>query len=196
MLDDLKHYDRGLVANFVRLLKDAELLRNHQRYQSAYALGLIALEEIAKVILVRWETMYPNLNKDRRRNQHLTKQAALTCLLVADSLAPEYDYLMADDEPWRQKMPQVDARDLAVMWEAHAGKLQIKKHLALYYDIWANEGPPASEQFTLEAVNEVFAYARRAVMLTANGRAMVLALGLYHAIKDEPADSNLLQSGA
>ncbi len=194
MLDDLQHYDKGLVANFVRLLKDAELLRNHQRYQSAYALGLIALEEIAKVILVRWEAMYPDLKKDRRRNQHLTKQAALTCLLVADSLAPEYDYLMADGEPWRQKMPEVNARDLAIMWEAHAGKLQTKKHLALYYDLWENGDVPAGEEFTLETVNEVFAYARRAVMLTANGNAMALALGLYHAIKDEPVDGNFAQN--
>ena len=43
-----------IVDNAKRLLGDAELLDDNGRYASAFALAVLSLEEIGKVILGRW----------------------------------------------------------------------------------------------------------------------------------------------
>jgi len=48
--DDLSRIRR----NAKRLLRDAKLLSDNKRYASAFALAVLGLEEIGKVILKRW----------------------------------------------------------------------------------------------------------------------------------------------
>ena len=43
-----------VISNAKRLVRDAVLLKDHERYASAYALAILGLEEIGKVILKRW----------------------------------------------------------------------------------------------------------------------------------------------
>jgi AbiV family abortive infection protein len=189
MVLELEHYDAGLVANFIRLLRDAELLRDHRRFASAYALAMIGLEEIAKIILTTWVREYPMMKLNLRRNQHLTKQAALTSLLLAEAISPSFDLIMAEK-------PEVSAAEFVrrwsesgdqdLLWRAHQEDLQKSKHLALYHDV--SEGSSIrSDQFTHKEVDELFTYARRAVLLTADHRTMVLALAVFQVMKDVPS---------
>jgi len=45
--------------NARRLFKDAELLMDHRRYASAFALAVLSLEEIGKALLKHWEAQRP-----------------------------------------------------------------------------------------------------------------------------------------
>jgi AbiV family abortive infection protein len=74
--DDLSRMRR----NAKRLLRDAVLLSDNKRYASAFALAVLGLEEIGKVILRRW-----NLSN----SGHLNKQLAVSSLLMADALRRE-----------------------------------------------------------------------------------------------------------
>jgi hypothetical protein len=44
-----------ILGNATRLLDDARLLVGHRRYASAFALALLGIEEIGKVLLKGWE---------------------------------------------------------------------------------------------------------------------------------------------
>ena len=68
--------DRMVISNAKRLVRDAELLKDHERYASAYALAILGLEEIGKVILKRWG------EPDKERRWHLSKQMAVSSLLI------------------------------------------------------------------------------------------------------------------
>jgi hypothetical protein len=116
----------------------------------------------------------------------LTKQAALSCLLVAERLAPHYDRLMNATDQHAAGRLEISTTDHSFMMKAHNEELQRSKHLALYHDLWAGEQCGAEQVFDAKMVNDLFRYARRAVMLTADPKAMVLARGLFHAMKSEP----------
>jgi len=66
------------LSNAKRLLRDAVLLNDHGRHASAFALAVLGLEEIRKVIPKRW-----NL-PDSERRLHLSKQMAVSSLLIMD----------------------------------------------------------------------------------------------------------------
>jgi len=187
MAKTYEHYDNGLVSNFVRLLKDAELLRNHQRYASAYALAVIGLEEIAKIVLARWEDApYKLVNLERRRTQHLTKQAAIACLLVAEHIAPSYQAIVENDKTQMRKWisePGYEADDI-MLWKVHNEEMQHAKHLALYHDSIEGRGNEGRE-FTHQDVDALFVYARRAVLLTGDPIALRIAYCLFQVSKDE-----------
>jgi AbiV family abortive infection protein len=48
-----------IVSNAARLLRDAKLLVDNERYASAFALSVLALEEIGKVVLELWGASQP-----------------------------------------------------------------------------------------------------------------------------------------
>jgi AbiV len=72
--DDLSRIRR----NAKRLLRDAVLLTDNKRHASAFALAVLGLEEIGKVILKRWGLS--------NNSGHLNKQLAVSSLLMADAL--------------------------------------------------------------------------------------------------------------
>jgi AbiV family abortive infection protein len=78
--DDLSRIRR----NAKRLLRDAKLLRDNKRYASAFALAVLGLEEIGKVILKRW-----GLPGNEGRSWHLNKQLAVSSLLMVDAVIRE-----------------------------------------------------------------------------------------------------------
>jgi AbiV family abortive infection protein len=47
-------------SNAARLLRDAKLLNDNERHASAFALGVLGLEEIGKAILRLWD--YGNIH--------------------------------------------------------------------------------------------------------------------------------------
>jgi AbiV family abortive infection protein len=60
-----------IMANAARLLADAKLLVDHTRFASAFALAVLGVEEIGKVILDIWETAEPLPKPKIRKSSHL-----------------------------------------------------------------------------------------------------------------------------
>jgi AbiV family abortive infection protein len=65
----------------IAILRDAVLLKDHERCASAYVLAILDLEEIGKVILKR------RGEPEKERRWHLPKQMAVSSLLVMDDAA-------------------------------------------------------------------------------------------------------------
>lgn len=72
-----------IVSNAARLFKNAKLLVDNERYASAFALSVLALEEIGKVVLDLWDASQSVPKSGKRPSSHLRKQAAVSSLLLA-----------------------------------------------------------------------------------------------------------------
>jgi AbiV family abortive infection protein len=72
--------DDEVISNAKRLVRDAVLLKDHERYASAYVLAILGLEEIGKVILERWG------EPEKERRYHLPKQMAVSALVLMDDV--------------------------------------------------------------------------------------------------------------
>jgi len=72
-----------VIANAARLLKDAKLLVDHTRFASAFALAVLGIEEIGKVILDIWGHATLLSKPALRRSAHIRKQAAVSPLLAS-----------------------------------------------------------------------------------------------------------------
>jgi AbiV family abortive infection protein len=68
------------LSNSTRLLNDARLLVDHRRFASAFALAVLGVEEIGKVLLDGWKADAP-LAKPRA-SLHIQKQTAVSSLLL------------------------------------------------------------------------------------------------------------------
>jgi AbiV family abortive infection protein len=79
MSDDKKN-DRMVISNAKRLVRDAVFLKDHERHASAYALAILGLEEIGKVILKRWG------EPEKERRWHVNKQMAVAALVLMDDV--------------------------------------------------------------------------------------------------------------
>jgi len=80
----------AIIANAARLLKDAKLPVDHERYASAFALSVLALEEIGKVVLDLWDKPEaPPKLINKRPSAHVRKQAAVSSLLLAEAVTKE-----------------------------------------------------------------------------------------------------------
>jgi AbiV family abortive infection protein len=75
-----------ILGNATRLLDDARLLVNHQRYASAFALAVLAVEEIGKVLLKGWHSEGPLAKPKERSSAHVKKQTAVASLLLGAML--------------------------------------------------------------------------------------------------------------
>ncbi|MGY3124998.1 AbiV family abortive infection protein [Bradyrhizobium sp. S3.14.4] len=71
-----------ILGNATRLLNDARLLVSHNRYASAFALAVLGVEEIGKVLLKSWEAERPLAKAKERQSLHIRKQTAVASLLL------------------------------------------------------------------------------------------------------------------
>lgn len=86
----------AVIANAARLLQDAKLLVDHTRFASAFALAVLAVEEIGKVILDIWGRTAPLAKPVVRRSAHIRKQAAVSSLLLASFAIREFGNVVDD----------------------------------------------------------------------------------------------------
>jgi AbiV family abortive infection protein len=70
--------------NVVRLVDDAKLLDEHERYSSAYALSVLAFEEVGKLLFILWGVPEP------KKNRHVVKQRAVGALLMSQWIDKEF----------------------------------------------------------------------------------------------------------
>jgi AbiV family abortive infection protein len=71
-----------ILGNASRLLKDADLLFDHKRYASAFALAVLGLEEIGKALIRHWDAEQPLAKPNGSKSAHIRKQAAVSSLLL------------------------------------------------------------------------------------------------------------------
>ena len=155
--DDLSRIKR----NAKRLLRDAKLLSDNERYASAFALAVLGLEEIGKSILRQW-----NLSS---YFGHLNKQLAVSSLLVVDAVIREGQKPRRGMiDPAEVGQPSSDAaleRIINAAMESEAGRfsqsvdakaLEKTKQFAFYYDGDLEGAGFHPDHFTYADVEPIF----------------------------------------
>jgi len=133
---------KDTIANGLRLLDDAKLLNENARYASAYALAVLAMEELGKALLKTWSV--PDKGKGYA---HLTKQRAVASLLLGQFIEKEFGAEIKDG--WESNEDLVE-RVAKALSESKEGKfsrhvdlavIDKLKQIALYHDdSWASSG--------------------------------------------------------
>jgi len=123
--------------NARRLFKDAELLMDHSRYASAFALAVLGLEEIGKALLKHWEAQRP-LPKKKGLTDHIRKQAAVSSLLLGALAVRKFPNGL-DLETLDQVVPAVtkefnESEEGRVFFAIRNRDLDKRKQNALYQD--------------------------------------------------------------
>jgi hypothetical protein len=164
--DDLSRI-RG---NAARLLRDAKLLSDNERHASAFALAVLGLEEIGKVILRLWGLSEYSFG-------HLHKQLAVSSLLIVDAMVREAvgGRGMVDPDPASPSRPLSPAaleRILKAATESEAARfsqavdakaVDAMKQFAFYYDGVPYDAGFHPDQFTRADVVRIFTMCHRAV---------------------------------
>lgn len=172
----------AIIANAARLLQDAKLLVDHSRCASAFALAVLGVEEIGKVVLDIWESAAPLSKPVVRRSAHVRKQAAVSSLLLAAFAVKEFGTVVDDaNEALLQRV--ADAFRLSdegrLMSQVLGGALEKTKHLGLYRDDWLTEASLHADQFSDTDVDAIFTIARRAIEVVDDGRIMRTGRAIY-----------------
>src|SRR4051794_12529417 len=68
-----------VLANATRLLNDARILADHHSFATAFALAVLAMEEIGKALIDGWSAE-ARLPEARSRSLHIQKQLAVSSL--------------------------------------------------------------------------------------------------------------------
>lgn len=135
--------EQSILDNARRLVADALLLVEHGRHRTAFAVAVIALEEVGKIVVRRWRTMDKPLTA-KRRSLHLSKQCAVASLLVAARLRPQ----LHDRDRSRAALGRLVAASAATFlvseegdWQlsAEVGLVDRRKQAALYRDEESSE---------------------------------------------------------
>ncbi|SIO49938.1 abortive infection protein, AbiV family [Bradyrhizobium erythrophlei] len=173
-----------IITNANRLLWDAKLLADHTRFASAFALAVLGLEEIGKVILDIWGSDQPLSKPVIRRTAHVRKQAAIGSLLLASFAVKKFGHLDAEpvnDDPIARISAAFRSSDEA-QFLAHiqSGELQNTKHGSLYRDDWLIASLPA-DQFDESHVTSIFDIANSVLVAIGDERIMHAGRALYEA---------------
>jgi AbiV family abortive infection protein len=130
---------KDVTRNVFRLVEDAKLLNEHERYSSAFALAILASEEVGKLLFILWGVPEP------KKNRHVVKQRAVGALLMSQWIDKEF----GDHETLNQELIERGAKALS---ESSPGRLSEfiemtvldkAKQAALYSDEWSADLDPA-----------------------------------------------------
>jgi AbiV family abortive infection protein len=141
------------LSNSTRLLVDARFLLDNDRFASAFALAVLGVEEIGKVLLDGWNADAP-LAKPKA-SFHIQKQTAVSSLLLgalAVRTYPEGSIVAGDKLKSLTKMfnESVEGRLFMLIQQQELDK---RKQAALYQDDWLTS---AADDFAEEHVNSIF----------------------------------------
>jgi AbiV family abortive infection protein len=173
-----------IIANAARLLKDAKLLADNDRYASAFALALLGLEEIGKVILDMWVEIGPVPAAKKWGSAHIQKQAAVASILMA-AVAIEAVGDASVEEPIDQKLIDRVASafhqsdDGKFMYLVSLGALDKTKQAALYRDLEFLAKDISHDQFDRDDVTHLFERAKAAIELVGDMRTMRTGRALF-----------------
>ncbi|MET3335375.1 AbiV family abortive infection protein [Bradyrhizobium ottawaense] len=171
-----------VIANAARLLKDAKLLVDHTRFASAFALAVLGVEEIGKVILDIWASAAPLSKSVVRRSAHIRKQAAVSSLLLGSFAVREFGTVVDDaNEELIQRVAEAFrlSPEGKLMSQVQGGALDKAKQLGLYHDDWLTDASLHADQFSDADVHAIFSIARRAIEVVDDARIMRTGRAIY-----------------
>ncbi len=173
-----------IVSNAARLLRDAKLLADNERFASAFALAVLALEEVGKVVLTLWDYSNNTRKSNNRLSSHLRKQSAVSSLLLAKYITSELDDVIAA-EPMTDELIERVAR---AMFESEAGKfdrlvslgaVDKTKQIGFYHDDWLEAAALHADQFEASDVTQVFEKCRTAIAALGDSKTMCVGKAIY-----------------
>lgn len=173
----------AVIANAARLLHDAKLLFEHTRFASAFALAVLGVEEIGKVILDIWGSAAPLSKLAGRRSAHIRKQAAVSSLLLASVAVREFggEVDSANEEELVHRVAEAFrlSREGQFMSNVHVGALDKAKQIGLYRDDWLTDASLHADQFSGADVDAIFTIARRAIEAVEDSLIMSTGRAIY-----------------
>jgi hypothetical protein len=181
--DDLSRIRR----NARRLLRDAKLLSDNERHASAFALAVLGLEEIGKVILRRWDM-------SDYSSGHLHKQLAVSSLLIVDAVIREAQTprrgMIDPAEIGQPPSAAALKRIIRTAMESEAGRfsqsvdakaLDKMKQFAFYYDGALEGAGFHPDQFTYADVEPIFKMCVAALREMEDDQTLVVAKVMFLA---------------
>jgi AbiV family abortive infection protein len=173
-----------IVSNAARLLKDAKLLADNERFASAFALAVLALEEIGKVVLTFWDASTKTPKSKNRLSSHLKKQSAVSSLLLAKYTTSELnDTIHA--EPMTNELIERVARAMSESeagrfdWLVSLGAVDKTKQIGFYHDDWLEAAGLHADQFEASDVTQVFEKCRAAIAALGDSKTMHVGKAIY-----------------
>ena len=166
------------------MLRDAKLLVAHARFASAFALAVLGMEEIGKVVLDIWGQAGPLSKPINRRTFHARKQAAVGSLMLASFAVEKFGYIDAelvvtDDLIERMSEAFLESPEGQFLAHVEMGALEKTKHMGLYWDDWLTAASLHADQFNDADVTSMFETARRATKVIGDPRIMHVGRAIY-----------------
>lgn len=173
-----------VIENAARLLRDAKLLADHTRFASAFALAVLGVEEIGKVVLDIWARGAPLPKPVLRRTSHIRKQAAVGSLLVAAFAVKQFGGLDAEvpiTDDLIRRISEAFQASPEGQFLAHiqSGILEKTKHVGIYRDDWLTPASLHADQFNNADVTSMFDAARRAIANIDDAQVMRTGRAIY-----------------
>jgi AbiV family abortive infection protein len=151
-----------VLANSTRLLKDARILVEHRSFASAFALSVLGIEEIGKVLLDGWNADEP-LRAPKDRSLHIQKQLAVSSLLLGAMAVRQFPEVGVPDLKGAMLKAVTNVfneSDLGQLFQRiRDQQLDKRKQSAIYQDDWLVE---VSDDFAEEHVLSIFGIAQAA----------------------------------
>ncbi|RMB52178.1 AbiV family abortive infection protein [Sphingomonas sp. PP-CE-3A-406] len=127
-----------IMENFGRLTDDATHLVKASSFPSAFVLNVIALEELGKVIQLRWSQLGVKTSS-QKRSAHLQKQWAVACVLIAGNMLPSYKRMILGEVSNQEGMIElatafIDSDERRFFERIAAVELDRSKQVGLYED--------------------------------------------------------------
>lgn len=172
--------NKSTVANATRLFNDAKLLRDHGRYGSAFALAVLILEEIGKLVLRSWGA--------GGTTNHIRKQRAASALLVAEFAVKTLGTSLDQVTPKFVERIQLSSGEtgrFAIAVEVRG--LDKTKQRALYSDDWLQTAELYADRFTDRDVQHIFDKCLEAITALEDPSVMKIGKTVFRVLEAEDA---------
>jgi AbiV family abortive infection protein len=152
-----------VLGNATRLLNDARLLVDHRRFASAFALAVLAVEEIGKALIDGWNADTLLAKPTGFQSLHIQKQTAVASLLVgmlAVRMFPEGSIVDLEGDRLTKLNRIFNENDVGKLFcVIQNQELDKRKQSAIYQDDWLTA---VADDFAEEHVNGIFKVADEA----------------------------------
>jgi AbiV family abortive infection protein len=158
-----------VLANATRLLNDATILLDHRSFATAFALAVLAIEEIGKALIDSWSTEAP-LAETKSRSLHIQKQTAVASLLLGELAVRQFPKDGAADLEGERLTTVTrlfnESEQGGLFQRIRDQQLDTRKQNAIYQDDWLTA---VADDFAEEHVASIFQIAHNARDVISDG---------------------------